>query len=63
MEDNKKMKYPDGGRCMGCIKLLDNCTHINFEKQKPMGKADKEGDQPVVCPEWVKNPHTWRIFL
>lgn len=57
------MKYPDGGRCMGCIKLLDNCTHIDFEKQKPMGKVDKEGDQPVVCPEWVKNPHTWRIFL
>lgn len=57
------MKYPHGGRCMDCLRLVDDCTHIPFDRCKAISKPDKDGDVAVACPEFIKNHNTWRIFL
>lgn len=45
------MHYPKGGRCRGCAKRLDNCSHLPFHAM-PVHRQDGV-DVVVICIEYV----------
>lgn len=57
------MHYPNGGMCMGCEKLFDNCSNLEFDKMPRMAKPDKDGGQMVACKSVVKSAISWKDRL
>ena len=51
--------YPNGGMCMSCTKLLDNCSHLPFCEMR-VTKKDKDGCKMVLCTKHVKDSVSWR---
>ena len=45
------MHYPKGGRCRGCSKRLDDCSHLPFERM-PIHRQDG-ADTVVICTEFT----------
>ncbi len=53
--------YPNGGKCVSCTKLYDNCSHLPFPEMRVIGKDKKTGLLMVMCPEYMVETHPIKL--
>ena len=46
--------YPNGGKCISCKKLCDDCSSLPFSEMKAIGRDKKTGLIMVNCTHYEK---------